>query len=183
MGQTGQSKSLIFRINEVQDIPKDAKLLAKGMDFGFTNDPTTLVAVYQSGDNLYFDELLYETGLTNSDISNKFRELGFDKRDEIFADDAEPKSIEELYRMGWNIKEAKKKEVNLGIDIMKRYKLHCTTNSVNMIKEFKNYKWIEDKNGNVLNKPVDMFNHSIDAIRYVCYNKMSRPNYGRYAIR
>lgn len=183
LGQTGQSKSLIFRINEIQDIPNDAKLLAKGMDFGFTNDPTTLVAVYQSGDNLYFDELLYETGLTNSDVSNKFRELGFDKRDEIYADDAEPKSIEELYRMGWNIKEAKKKEINLGIDIMKRYKLYCTARSVNMIKEFKNYKWIEDKNGNVLNKPVDMFNHSIDAIRYVCYNKMSRPNYGRYAIR
>lgn len=183
LGQTGQSKSLIFRINEIKEIPKEAKFLAMGMDFGFTNDPTTLVAVYQSGDNLFFDELIYQTGLTNSDISNKLKELGIDKRTEIFADDAEPKSIEELYRMGWNVKEAKKKEVNLGIDIMKRYKLHCTSNSVNMIKEFKNYKWIEDKNSNVLNKPVDMFNHSIDAIRYVCYNKMSRPNYGRYAIR
>lgn len=183
LGQTGQSKSLIFRIHEIKEIPKEAKFLAMGMDFGFTNDPTTLVAVYQSGDNLYFDELLYQTGLTNTDISNKFKELGIDKRTEIYADDAEPKSIEELYRMGWNVKEAKKKEVNLGIDIMKRYKLHCTSNSVNMIKEFKNYKWIEDKNSNILNKPVDMFNHSIDAIRYVCYNKMSRPNYGRYAIR
>lgn len=183
LGLTGQSKSLIFRINETKEIPKEAKFLAYGMDFGFTNDPTTLVAVYQSGDNLYFDELIYQTGLTNTDISNKLKELGIDKRAEIYADDAEPKSIEELYRMGWNVKEAKKKEVNLGIDIMKRYSLHCTSNSTNMIKEFKNYKWIEDKNSNILNKPVDMFNHSIDAIRYVCYNKMSRPNYGRYAIR
>jgi phage terminase large subunit len=183
LGQTGQSKALIFRIYEIKEIPKEAKFLGYGMDFGFTNDPTTLSAVYMSGDNLYFDELIYKTGLTNPDIVKQFESLGIDRRAEIFADDAEPKSIEEIYRLGWNIKEAKKKEINLGIDIMKRYKLHCTSSSVNMIKEFKNYKWIEDKNGNILNKPQDMFNHSIDGIRYLLYNKISRPNYGKYAIR
>ncbi len=183
LGQTGQSKALIFRIHEIKEIPKEAKFLGYGMDFGFTNDPTTLSAVYMSGDNLYFDELIYKTGLTNPDIVKQFESLGIDRRAEIFADDAEPKSIEEIYRMGWNIKEAKKKEINLGIDIMKRYKLHCTSNSVNMIKEFKNYKWVEDKNGNILNKPQDMFNHTIDGIRYLLYNKISRPNYGKYAIR
>ena len=183
LGQIGQRKSLIFRFNEITEIPKGAKLLGYGMDFGFTNDPTTLVAAYEMGDNLYLDELIYKTGLTNQDISQELKALGFDRRDEIFADDAEPKSIEELYRMGWNVKRANKKEVMLGIDIMKRYVIHITSRSVNMIKEFKNYKFIEDKNGNILNKPVDMFNHTIDPVRYICYNKKSKPNYGKYAVR
>jgi phage terminase large subunit len=184
LGQIGSSQALIFRINECNDIPTDAKFLSYGMDFGFTNDPTTLVAIYQQGDNIYLKELLYQTGLTNRDINDKlkFHEV---ERKEVFADSAEPKSIEELYRMGWNIKPATKGQgsVNIGIDMMKRYQLHVTKDSVNMIKEFRNYKWQEDKNGNILNVPVDMFNHTIDAIRYGLYDKLARPNYGKYAVR
>lgn len=184
LGQIGSSQALIFRINECNTIPTDAKFLSYGMDFGFTNDPTTLVAIYQQGDNIYLKELIFEKGLTNSDISNKlkFLEVG---RSEVFADSAEPKSIEELYRMGWNIKPATKGQgsVNIGIDMMKRYQLHVTKDSINMIKEFRNYKWQEDKNGNILNVPVDMFNHTIDAIRYGLYDKLSKPNYGKYAVR
>lgn len=184
LGQIGSSQALIFRINECNDIPTDAKFLSYGMDFGFTNDPTTLVAIYQQGDNIYLKELVFEKGLTNSDISNKlkFHEV---ERKEIFADSAEPKSIEELYRMGWNIKPATKGQgsVNIGIDMMKRYQLNVTKDSINMIKEFRNYKWQEDKNGNILNVPVDMFNHTIDAIRYGLYDKLARPNYGKYAVR
>ena len=87
--------------------------------------------------------------------------------------------------MGWNIKGADKGpgSVNIGIDMLKRYQLNVTKDSVNTIKEFRNYKFKEDKNGNVLNDPVDMFNHSIDAIRYATYSKLSKPNYGKYAIR
>jgi len=183
-GQIGSSQALIFRINECNAIPTDAKFLSFGMDFGFSNDPTTLVAIYQQGDNIYLKELLYQTGLTNRDIDEKlkFNEI---ERKEVFADSAEPKSIEELYRMGWNIKPATKGQgsVNIGIDMMKRYKLFVTKDSVNMIKEFRNYKWQEDKNGNILNVPVDMFNHTIDAIRYGLYDKLARPNYGKYAVR
>jgi phage terminase large subunit len=183
-GQIGSSQALIFRINECNAIPGEAKFLSYGMDFGFTNDPTTLVAIYQQGDNIYLKELLYQTGLTNKDIDEKlkFNEI---ERKEVFADSAEPKSIEELYRMGWNIKPATKGQgsVNIGIDMMKRYQLHVTKDSVNMIKEFRNYKWQEDKNGNILNVPVDMFNHTIDAIRYGLYDKLARPNYGKYAVR
>jgi phage terminase large subunit len=183
-GQIGSSQALIFRINECNAIPAEAKFLSYGMDFGFTNDPTTLVAIYQQGDNIYLKELLYQTGLTNRDIDEKlkFNEI---ERKEVFADSAEPKSIEELYRMGWNIKPATKGQgsVNIGIDMMKRYKLNVTKDSVNMIKEFRNYKWQEDKNGNILNVPVDMFNHTIDAIRYGLYDKLARPNYGKYAVR
>jgi len=184
LGQIGSSQALIFRINECNTIPTDAKFLSYGMDFGFTNDPTTLVAIYQQGDNIYLKELVYQTGLTNRDINDKlkFHEI---ERKEIFADSAEPKSIEELYRMGWNIKPATKGQgsVNIGIDMMKRYQLHVTKDSINMIKEFRNYKWQEDKNGNILNVPVDMFNHTIDAIRYGLYDKLARPNYGKYAVR
>ena len=184
LGQIGSSQALIFRINECNSIPSEAKFLSYGMDFGFTNDPTTLVAIYQQGDNIYLKELLFQTGLTNRDIDEKLRFHSVERK-EIFADSAEPKSIEELYRMGWNVKPATKGQgsVNIGIDMMKRYKLHVTKDSVNMIKEFRNYKWQEDKNGNVLNTPVDMFNHTIDAIRYGLYDKLSRPNYGKYAVK
>ena len=184
LGQVGSSQALIFRINECNSIPSEAKFLSFGMDFGFTNDPTTLVAIYQQGDNIYLKELLYQTGLTNRDINEKLKLHSVDRK-EIFADSAEPKSIEELYRMGWNIKPATKGQgsVNIGIDMMKRYQIHVTKDSVNMIKEFRNYKWQEDKNGNVLNTPVDMFNHTIDAIRYGLYDKLARPNYGKYAVK
>jgi phage terminase large subunit len=184
LGQVGSSQALIFRINECNSIPAEAKFLSYGMDFGFTNDPTTLVAIYQQGDNIYLKELLYQTGLTNRDINEKLKLHSVDRK-EIFADSAEPKSIEELYRMGWNIKPATKGQgsVNIGIDMMKRYQIYVTKDSVNMIKEFRNYKWQEDKNGNVLNTPVDMFNHTIDAIRYGLYDKLARPNYGKYAVK
>jgi phage terminase large subunit len=184
LGLVGSSQALIFRINECNAIPEDAKFLSYGMDFGYTNDPTTLVAIYQQGDNIFLKELIFETKLTNRDIDDKLR-LNNIERKEIFADSAEPKSIEELYRMGWNIKPATKGQgsVNIGIDMMKRYNIYVTKDSINMIKEFRNYKWQQDKNGNVLNVPVDMFNHTIDAVRYGLYDKLARPNYGKYAVR
>jgi phage terminase large subunit len=184
LGEVGASQSIIFRVNDCADIPETATFLSFGMDFGFTNDPTTLVEVWKQGDDLYLKELLFKTGLTNRDIDNHLRLLGVERK-EIFADSAEPKSIEELYRMGWNIKPATKGQgsINIGIDMMKRYKIHITRDSLNMIKEFKNYKWAEDKNGIVLNTPVDMFNHTIDAVRYALYDKLARPNYGKYAVR
>jgi phage terminase large subunit len=184
LGEVGASQSIIFRVNDCADIPETATFLSYGMDFGFTNDPTTLVEIWKQGDDLFLKELLFKTGLTNRDIDSHLRLLGVERK-EIFADSAEPKSIEELYRMGWNIKPATKGQgsINIGIDMMKRYKIHITRDSLNMLKEFKNYKWAEDKNGVVLNTPVDMFNHTIDAVRYGLYDKLARPNYGKYAVR
>lgn len=185
LGQVGAAKSLIFTVNLVDSVPENASLLSYGMDFGFTNDPTTLVAVYKHNTDLYIKELLYRTNMTNQDIAKQLQEIGIGRRDEIYADSSEPKSIEEIYRMGWNIKPATKgrDSVNIGIDMLKRYQLNVTKDSLNTIKEFRNYKFKEDKNGNVLNDPIDMFNHSIDAIRYSTYEKLSKPNYGKYAIR
>ena len=184
LGERGMSRATIFQYGQAE-IATDATLLCYGMDFGYTNDPTALVAVYKSGDNLYVDELIYRTGMTNPDISNVLNSLGLDRRTEIYADSAEPKSIEELHRMGWNVKPTQKgaDSIIVGIDVLKRHKLFVTPRSSNLIKELQNYKWVEDKNGNLLNRPINAFNHAIDALRYATYNKLSRPNFGRYAIR
>jgi phage terminase large subunit len=183
LGERGASRATIFQFHIAEEAK--GKVIAMGMDFGFTNDPTALVRVTEEDGNLYIEELLYHTNLTNRDISDKFQELGLTRYDEIWADSAEPKSIEELHRMGWNVKPTAKgnDSIMAGIDILKRYKIFVTKNSPNLIKEFQNYKWQEDKNGNLLNRPVDNFNHGIDATRYATFNRMSRPNYGRYAIR
>jgi phage terminase large subunit len=184
LGERGMSRATIFQFGQAE-IPTDAKLISYGLDFGYTNDPTALVAVYQLENNLYLDELIYRTGLTNRDIHSHFQSFNLDRRDEIFADSAEPKSIDELHRFGWNVKPTVKgaDSVNAGIDILKRHKLFVTPRSSNLIKELQNYKWVEDKNGNLLNKPIDAFNHGIDAARYAVANKLSKPNYGRYNVR
>jgi len=183
LGERGLSRATVFQFNVVDD-PK-GQLVSFGLDFGFTNDPTSLVQVYKDGDDLYIHEMMYHTQLTNSDISEKFAELGLTRYDEIWADSAEPKSIEELHRFGWNIKPTAKgsDSIMAGIDILKRHKIYVTKGSDNTIREFQNYKWQEDKNGNLLNKPIDKFNHAIDAVRYATFNRLSKPNYGRYAIR
>jgi phage terminase large subunit len=136
-------------------------------------------------DSLYFVELIYQTGLTNQDLANKMKELQIPRQQKIVADSAEPKSIEELHRMGFNIHPSfkGKDSINLGIDIMRRHKLRAHKNSLNLIKEFRNYKWQQDKNGKILNEPVKLFDHLMDACRYLILDRLSRPNVGRYAVR
>lgn len=185
LGERGQSRSLIFSHNQIDTIPEEAKFKAFGLDFGYSNDVTSIVAVYELHGTLYLDELLYKTGMTNSDIGNYLKSLEIDRTNIIWCDSSEPKSIEELHRMGFNTRPVKKgpDSINIGIDIMRRHQLIATSRSLNLIKEFRNYKYIEDKNGNVLNKPVDAFNHAIDAVRYACMMTFSRPNVGKYSIR
>ena len=185
-GLRGISTENIFpQFNIIDSIPENAKEIAFGLDFGYSADPTTLVKVYKHDLDLYIDELIYEKGLTNQDIANKMKDLNIDRRLECFADSSEPKSIEEIYRMQVsNIKPAKKgaDSIRIGIDVMKRHKLNITKRSVNTIKEFRNYKWIKDKNNEITNRPVDAFNHSIDAVRYVCLNKLMVSYSGKYYI-
>ena len=186
LGQFAGSFDRIYQYIPIDDIPTNvAKLVALGMDFGFTNDPTTLVEVWKDGrDGIYLNELIYEQGLTNNDIAALLGSYGVDKYIEIIADSSEPKSIEELRRFGYNIKPAHKgpDSINNGIDILKRHTIHVTKQSVNIIKELNNYKWFTDKNNNKLNKPVDMFNHALDAVRYVALNKLKVSNQGNYNI-
>ncbi len=184
LGEYGRRHGLIFENYKVcEAIPENAKLLGYGMDFGFTNDPTTLVGVWEQNGELWIKELIYQRGLTNQDISKKLTELNI--RYEIIADSAEPKSIEELYRLGHNVLPAEKgaDSIKNGIDILKRYTLNITTDSPNMLKEFKAYKWAEDKTGLATNKPIDFLNHSIDALRYLALVKLSEAAKGSYTLR
>jgi len=185
LGEKGVSMSTIFRnTNLINKIPDNVKFVGYGLDWGFSNDPTALIEVYSDDENIYLNELIYERGLTNQDIGNKMKELKIERHNEIIADSSEPKSIEEIYRMHFNIKPAKKgaDSVRLGIDIMRRYKINITKNSINTIKEFRNYKWKQDKNGQTLPVPVDAFNHSVDAVRYLCLNKLMTSNSGTYYV-
>tara|TARA_R100000458_G_scaffold36953_1_gene34419 strand:- start:62 stop:1102 length:1041 start_codon:yes stop_codon:yes gene_type:complete len=182
MGEIGTIQTAIFRNFQLVD-DVQGRLVGYGLDFGFTNSPTALVEVRQLDDSLYIRELLYEKRLTNTDLANKMKELGVDRTSEIVGDSAEPKSIEEIYRQGFNIKPAKKGAgIHLGIDIMRRYKLNITKDSLNAIKEFRGYKWATDKNGDVLNTPVKVNDHLVDAVRYLCLNKLSINHSGKYYI-
>lgn len=186
LGERGFSKSIIFnRVEIIGTVPAEAKELAIGLDFGFTNDPTAIIEVYEQEGALILNELIYERGLTNQDIAGTLHNFGIDRRRVIFGDSAEPKSIEEIYRLGFNIKPASKGKdsINIGIDLMKRYKIKVTSKSKNLISELNSYKWQEDKNGYLINKPIDSNNHAIDAVRYAVMMSKARPNIGKYAIK
>ena len=140
-----------------------------GIDWGFTNDPSALVKVVETADSIYVDELMYQTGMLNREIIRRMEALEIRKGyDEIIADSAEPKSIQEIHEAGFNIKPAEKgaDSIRAGIDYIKSKHLFVTKRSVNLIKELRNYSWVVDKNGQATNKPIDSHNHCIDALRY-----------------
>lgn len=127
-------------------------------------------------DNEYWiiDEL-YETKLTNADLIEKMKARGISGNDYIYADSAEPNRIEELNRAGFMVFPAEK-SVKDGIDFVKRQKLYIYKHCQNTIREIQNYKWKEDKDGNVLDEPVKFMDHSLDAIRYAMYTHNKRYN-------
>jgi phage terminase large subunit len=163
----------------------DADFLAFGIDFGMS-DPTALVAVYKSGDRIYLEELIYEKGLVTKDIADKLSKLDITKSQEIWADSAEPRLIEELYRMGFNIKPVTKGKdsINFGIQTMKNYKIFIDKKSQNLINEMYSYQYASDKYGYVTDVPEGGFDHLIDAARYVAMMKLSvkAQTKGQYAI-
>jgi phage terminase large subunit len=164
----GIYEGLVFtEWQQVDELPEGN--VVYGLDFGYTNDPTALVAVIDQGDKLYVDEVIYHTGLHNRDIAGLMQEAGVLARyDEVFADAAEPKSIDELKMRGYNVKPAKKgpDSIIAGIDRIKTKAVYVTKRSTNLIKELRNYAWVLDKDGRQTNKPADVFNHAIDAMRY-----------------
>lgn len=176
-GLTGKIEGLILRNWSLCDeIPAGAKHVGTGMDFGFTNDPTGVVDVYLQNGELWADELLYETGLTNPAICKRLDEVKFERGKQIIADSSEPKSIMEIKQLGFKIEGALKGPDSIlnGIDVLKRYHINVTRRSVNLRKELNNYKWKVDKlTGKTLNEPVDVFNHLIDPLRYVALNKLA----------
>ena len=189
LGQTGRPQGVVYtRWKQVDNIPNDAVLVGRGLDFGFTNDPTAIVDVYMSGGELWLDERTYLRGMTNDKIADILRGLNGD----VVADSAEQKSIKEIYNYGIrNIEPAQKgaDSVRAGIQILQRYVMNVTKSSLNIIYELRNYKYKENViTGEILNKPVDKFNHGLDAVRYVALNKLQekpvirrpRAKVGRY---
>ena len=167
LGLIGNLEGVIFDSwREVDTIPPNAKLLGYGMDFGYTNDPTTLTAIYEFNNEHYWDELIYETGMLNSDIVRRCKQIGMNGV--IVADSAEPKTIQDLKNGGLKIQEALKgsDSIKFGIDKMQDVVIHITKRSTNLKTELQKYKWATDKDGKSLNVPIDAYNHSIDGIRY-----------------
>lgn len=154
--------------------PKDAEVIFSGLDFGFSNDPTALVRIAKLGNKLYLDEVIYDKGLTNADLISRIKAYP-DKLGEIYADSADPKSIEELKRAGVKVIKAVKgnDSVNAGISKLREYEVYFTRRSKNIRKEVENYQWLM-VGGKTINKPIDDWNHGLDAIRYGVYTKYSK---------
>jgi len=186
LGEVGSLQGVVFddwqQVDGI-DFAGD-KLVAIGLDWGYTNDPTAVVAVYKRGSAILLHELIYQNGLTNQDIAEHLRKLGIGRSWPIIADSAEPKSIEEVHRLGFNIHPATKgaDSIRNSIDILKRQPLLVTRESTNLIKELRNYTWDTDRTGASLGVPIDRYNHAIDAVRYVALNKLSANAGGRYVI-
>ena len=184
LGERGASRSTIFRYQECNKVPNEATFLSYGMDYGYSNDPTALVGVWTLDTNIYVQEFIYQTHMTGRDISKKLDELMVG-RSMIYADSAEPRLNDELRRMGHNVRPSVKgrDSINAGIDLLKRYRINLVHTSDNLIREFRSYKWKEDKSGKLTNIPEDANNHAIDGLRYATYSILSRPNFGKYALK
>ena len=180
-GEMGQLEGVVFsNWKPIDTIPNEARLIGIGVDFGYTNDPTSIIEVYKMNETRILNEVTYQTGLLNSDIAKIL------PRDvPVYADSAEPKSIADIQRYGITIKGVTKgrDSINYGIDVMQRENYLVTSQSTNLIKELRSYCWDTDKTGKRLNKPIDNFNHAIDAVRYHEMETLGmNKNYGSYNI-
>jgi phage terminase large subunit len=166
LGQLGEIETRIYRGWQIIDeIPHEARLEPYGLDYGYSNDPTAILAIYYYNGGYILDEIAYQKGLSNKNIYDIF--TGHPSAP-IYADSAEPKSNDELNLYGLTVIPAPKGpgSVNQGIQFVQSQRISVTKRSVNILKEYRNYVWITDKNGKILNEPVDMNNHMMDALRY-----------------
>ena len=177
-GLTGKIEGLVLTNWDICDaMPQreEWKMSAYGLDFGFTNDPSALEHVVLAHGDLWIDEKIYSTGLTNPDIAQRAKGEGLTDNDVIVADCAEPKSIRELQAAGLWVTASPKGQDSIvsGIDILKRYRIHVTRHSLGILSNLRSYQWGRDRDGNMTNKPEDRNNHGIDAVRYVGLAKLS----------
>jgi len=182
LGEIGSLEGVVFdNWKEIDKLPEDARLIGIGLDFGYTNDPTSAIEVYNWNGKRIVNELVYQTGMLNSDIARMLPTAVT-----IYADSSEPKSIEEIRRFGKTIKGVTKGKdsIKYGIDVMQRQEYLVTKQSTNLIKELRAYCWDVDKNGVRLNNPAGGNDHAIDALRYHEMENLGlNSNYGQYNIR
>jgi phage terminase large subunit len=182
LGQIGTLEGVIFNNWQTIDtIPDEARLLGYGLDFGYSNDPTSIIEVYKYNDVRILNEICYNKGLSNSQISKYIT-----TKLPCYCDSAEPKSIDELKSYGIKAIAVTKgnDSINFGIQTMQEQDYLITKQSINLINELRKYSWDKDKKtGLKLNKPIDNFNHAIDAIRYHEMETLGlRKNKGKYYI-
>ena len=188
-GQFGMAEGLIFdNFSTIDYISEDAELLGYGIDWGYTNDETAMVALYKTDEGIILDEMFYMKGLLTNEVGNLIRGVidNYGKA-QVIGDSSEPRMIDEIFRMGINIKPAVKGKDSIlnGIDIMKQHKIFITKNSKNLIDEFYSYQWLKDKANNPINQPDPRSkDHGIDAARYICSWMLSqkKKNYGSYTL-
>ncbi len=166
----------------IERVPPAASYNGSGLDFGYSNDPTTIVDNYIYNKLPIYDEVLYRTGMTNPEIAKHIK--GDSLKRLIYAESAEPKSIEEIRRYGIRILPTEKgrDSINFGIDLLQQSKFYVTKRSINLIRELENYTWEVSRDGNLTDKPIDNYNHCIDAMRYHAMKKRKK-NTARYAVR
>lgn len=166
LGQLGEIETRIYKGWQIiDDIPFEARLERYGVDFGYSNDPTAIVAVYYYNGGYILDEIAYQTALLNKPIADI---INNQPRALVIADAAEPKSIDEIRLQGVTILPCQKGpgSISRGIGYVQQQKISVTKRSVNLIKEYRNYVWITDKDGRILNDPTEINNHAMDAVRY-----------------
>ncbi len=173
LGLRGASSETIYTHWQLIDYMPGCDDFWYGLDFGY-NNPSALVKIGIKDNKLYAEEIMYETKLTTNDLTDVVKMYGITKSSEIFCDAAEPKTIEEIRRMGLNAKPASK-SVYDGIQTVKSYPLFITRNSTNLLKEIKSYKWKTDKDGKALDEPVKFADHGLDALRYAIFTKLTKP--------
>jgi phage terminase large subunit len=166
-GQLGEVEGKIYKGWQIVDeIPHEARLERRGLDFGYTNDPTAIIDVYYYNGGYVLDEIVFTKGLSNKQIADTI--LSQEKQCLVIADSAEPKSIDEIRGYGVNIQPAQKGQdsVNQGIQYVQDQQISITKRSINLIKEYRNYLWKTDRDGRVTNTPEAGFDHALDAVRY-----------------
>lgn len=166
LGQLGESEGRIYTGWQIIDeVPHEARLERYGLDYGYSNDPTASDGIYKYNGGLIIDEIIHQKGLGNSEIANVFKNV---PRAVIIADSAEPKSNDEIKSYGITIIPSTKGQGSVlqGIQLVQNQRISITKRSINTIKEYRNYLWMTDKNGKIINEPVDYMNHHMDAIRY-----------------
>ncbi|MEM1337273.1 MAG: terminase large subunit [Bacteroidota bacterium] len=181
LGLTGLLEGVVFSNCRIcHRVPKDAKYICSGMDFGH-NDPWTLVDMYQYNGQIIFDLVFYEKGLSLSDAAKLSKQ---DFKRIIYCDPSRPDTRDELRRYGVNVYSAKtgKDSINLGIELLQEQEhFFITKRSKEMIEEFKRYKWKEDKQGDTMDVPIDAHNHTVDPARYCALSSLKK-NSGQYHV-
>jgi len=167
-GQVGEVEGRIYtNWGVIDEVPVEARLERRGLDYGYTNDPTAIVDVYKWNGAFVLDELCYQRGLSNRQIADILNNQD-NKSVLVVADSAEPKSNDEIIMYGINLLPATKGKgsVNYGIQILQNQRILVTKRSLNLLKEYRSYMWEMDKNGKILNTPEAGDDHALDATRY-----------------